>query len=144
MEQGKYMGIQADLFAAGVILFVIYTGTPPFISTKNTDKIYKLIRDKNFTKFWSLHEKKKPLGFYPDALKRLLNSFFSAEIDRRPTLETLKEDEWLNEDQALQDDIIEDLRAKYLRMVESDANKQKIEKAKMEMYQTSSIYFLIQ
>lgn len=107
------MGLQADLFAAGVILFVIYTGTPPFISTKNTDKIYKLIRDKNFAKFWSLHEKKKPKDFYPDSLKRLLNSFFSAEVDRRPTLESLKEDEWLNEDQALQDDIYQDLRAKY-------------------------------
>jgi hypothetical protein len=55
MEQGKYTGLQADLFAAGVILFVMYVGTPPFISTKNTDKIYKLIRDKAFSKFWALH-----------------------------------------------------------------------------------------
>lgn len=133
MEKGKYLGLQADLFAAGVILFVIYTGTPPFISTKNTDKIYKLIRDKNFTKFWSLHEKKKPAGFYPDSLKRLLNSFFSEEIDRRPTIESLREDEWLNEDQAMQDDIYQDLRAKYLRIAENDENKQKIEKAKVEM-----------
>ena len=131
MEAGKYLGIQADLFAAGVILFVMYTGTPPFISTKNTDKIYKLIRDKNFSKFWTLHEKKKPMGFYPDSLKRLLSSFFSAEIDRRPTIDSLKEDEWLNEDQALQDDIYQDLKAKYLKMVEGDENKQKIEKAKV-------------
>lgn len=138
MEQGKYLGLQADIFAAGVILFVMYTGTPPFISTKNTDKIYKLIRDKNFTKFWTLHEKKKPAGFYPDSLKRLLNAFFSAEVDRRPTFETLREDEWLNEDQALQDDIYKDLRAKYEKMVLNDENKQKIEKAKVEMYQTSS------
>ena len=64
--------------------------------TKNTDKIYKLIRDKNFAKFWSLHEKKKPIGFYPDSLKRLISSFFSAEVDRRPTLDSLKDDEWMN------------------------------------------------
>lgn len=78
MELGKYTGVQADLFATGVILFVMYTGTPPFLSTKNTDKIYRLIREKNFAKFWALHEKKKPAGFYDDSFKRLLNSFFSA------------------------------------------------------------------
>ena len=55
MEQGKYTGLQADIFAAGVILFVMYNGTPPFMSTKPIDKIYKLIKDKNFAKFWSLH-----------------------------------------------------------------------------------------
>lgn len=44
MEIGKYTGLQSDLFAAGVILFVMYSGAPPFISAKNTDRIYKLIR----------------------------------------------------------------------------------------------------
>jgi|JI7StandDraft_1071085.scaffolds.fasta_scaffold715219_1 hypothetical protein len=38
MEAGEaYTGLQADLFAIGVILFIIYTGGPPFESTKNTD-----------------------------------------------------------------------------------------------------------
>jgi hypothetical protein len=55
MEQGKYTGIQADIFAAGVILFIMYNGTPPFLSTKPHDRIYKLIKDKNFSKFWALH-----------------------------------------------------------------------------------------
>jgi hypothetical protein len=58
-----YSGLQADLFAAGVILFVIYSGTPPFLSTKKQDKIYRLIRENNFDKFWSIHEKKKKNNF---------------------------------------------------------------------------------
>jgi hypothetical protein len=38
MEAGKpYTGLQADLFAIGVILFIIYTGGPPFESTRITD-----------------------------------------------------------------------------------------------------------
>ncbi len=103
MELGNYTGLQADIFSAGVILFVMYTGTPPFMSTKNHDKVYKLIKEKNFAKFWKLHENKKPVGFYPDSFKRLLNSFFSAEVDRRPTLESLAEDEWLTGDDLMQD-----------------------------------------
>lgn len=131
MELGKYTGIQADLFAAGVILFVMYVGTPPFISTKNTDKIYRLIRERNFAKFWSLHQKKKPQGFFPDSFKRLINSFFSAEVQNRPTLESLKEDEWLNEDQAMQNDVFTEMNARYQRMLANDVNKQKIQKAKL-------------
>ena len=126
MELGKYTGLQADLFAAGVILFIIYTGTPPFLSTKNTDKIYKLIRDKNFAKFWALHEKRKPKGFYPDSLKRLLNAFFSAQVEKRPTFESLKDDEWLNEDQAMQNEIFQELKAKYEKMAEGDEKKTKL------------------
>lgn len=68
----------------------MYSGNPPFLSTKPLDKIYKLIKQKKWETFWSLHEKKKPAGFYPDSFKRLLNSFFSAEVDKRPTLESLK------------------------------------------------------
>lgn len=55
MEEGKYQGDQADIFAVGVILFLLYSGNPPFMSTKSKDPIYKLIRKKNFAKFWLTH-----------------------------------------------------------------------------------------
>jgi serine/threonine protein kinase len=55
MEKGNYTGYQADIFAAGVVLFIMYNGTPPFLSTKSHDRIYKLVNDKNFAKFWTLH-----------------------------------------------------------------------------------------
>lgn len=92
---GNYTGLHADLFASGVVLFIMYNGTPPFLSTKPHEKIYKLIKDKQFTKFWSLHEKKKPLGFYPDSFKRLCNEFFSFDPTKRPTFQSLLEDEWM-------------------------------------------------
>ena len=95
-----------------------------------------MIREKNYAKFWSLHEKKKPQGFFPDSFKRLLNSFFSAEVDKRPTFETLKEDEWLNGDQAMQNDIYTEMFARYQRMLAGDENKQKIELAKLNMYKS--------
>jgi serine/threonine protein kinase len=44
MEVGEYTGLQADMFATGVILFIMYCGTPPFRSTKNSDPTYRLIR----------------------------------------------------------------------------------------------------
>lgn len=55
MEEGKYNGLQSDMFSVGVVLFVMYNGSPPFMSTKPHDRIYKLIRDKNYSKFWEKH-----------------------------------------------------------------------------------------
>jgi hypothetical protein len=44
MEIGNYTGLQADMFSVGVILFIMYNGTPPFLSTKAHDNVYKVIR----------------------------------------------------------------------------------------------------
>jgi len=44
VDQGNYTGIQTDMFATGVVLFIMYAGTPPFMSTKPHERIYKLIR----------------------------------------------------------------------------------------------------
>lgn len=92
MEKGKYSGLQADIFAAGVVLFVMYAGSPPFISTKDGDKIYKMIREGQYAKFWAMHEKRRPAGFFSDPFKRLMNSFFSAKPEQRPSFEALRED----------------------------------------------------
>ena len=138
MEEGKYYGLQADIFAAGIVLFIMYNGTPPFMSTKPADRIYKLIKEKNFQKFWALHEKNKPPGFYSEPFKRLMNSFFSAEPDRRPTFESLENDDWLKGDEMMVNDLIEYMKAKASKMAEKDENKQKIAKIRKELYQKQS------
>lgn len=44
MEEGKYNGLQSDMFSIGVVIFVMYSGYPPFMGTRPHDRIYKLIR----------------------------------------------------------------------------------------------------
>jgi hypothetical protein len=63
----------------------MYANSVPFKTTKKTDQIYRLIREKKFNKFWNIHEKYKPKGFFSESFKKLLNSFFSADINYRPT-----------------------------------------------------------
>ena len=93
---GKYTGIQADIFALGVIIFIMYKGSPPFLSTKPHDRVYRLIRQNEFSKFWQLHEREQTPGFFPDSFKRLINSFFCYDPSKRPTFEWLENDEWLD------------------------------------------------
>ena len=39
----KYNGTQIDIFAAGVILFIMYAGHPPFEKAEANDPYYQLI-----------------------------------------------------------------------------------------------------
>jgi serine/threonine protein kinase len=77
IQTKHYVGTQVDVFAAGVILFIMYSGSPPFERAVPNDTYYKLIKDKNFTTFWNAHSKRRPPGFYPDDLKDLLNGMFA-------------------------------------------------------------------
>jgi len=134
MEAGNYTGLQADIFGAGVVLFIMYNGTPPFLSTKPHDRIYKLIKEKNFQKFWALHEKNKPAGYYPDSFKRLMNSFFSAEADRRPSFESLDNDEWMRGDDLMGNELYTYMKTKADQLAEKDENKKKMAVIKKELY----------
>lgn len=134
MERGKYTGYQADIFAAGIVLFIMYNGTPPFFSTKPDDRVYKLIKDKNFAKFWNLHEKKKPEGFYPDSFKRLLSEFFSYDPSKRPTFQSLSEDDWMNGPSADQNALTDYMKQRYDRIAETDVLMQKVAQIRKEMF----------
>lgn len=90
----------------------MFCGTPPFVSTKPADRIYQLIKNRNFPRFWSVHEARKPPGFFPDSLKRLLNSFFSADVNTRPTFELLQHDDWLNGDELMKNELIDYMKVK--------------------------------
>ena len=40
----NYDGAKADIFASGVILFIMYAGNPPFEKAALNDPYYKLIK----------------------------------------------------------------------------------------------------
>ena len=67
-----YNGQVVDLFAMGVILFVMKTGIPPFVSASDNDKIYKFIKQYRWDEFWALHERSKPAGFFQPSFKSLI------------------------------------------------------------------------
>lgn len=56
--QNQYKGEIVDIFACGVILFIMVVGRPPFESASPDDNFYKCIASKNQSwhrKFWKAH-----------------------------------------------------------------------------------------
>lgn len=47
-----YDGIQADIFASGVVLFILLMGMPPFGRAMEGDERYALISEQMYGRFW--------------------------------------------------------------------------------------------
>merc|ERR1719458_1478099 len=67
--QKNYEGTSVDVFAAGVILFIMYAGNPPFEKASPNDPYYRLIKDKNYAVFWKAHSRRRPVNFFNDQFK---------------------------------------------------------------------------
>jgi len=93
-EKGiKYFGIDADIFALGVLLFNIVLGTPCFDSV-NTER-YKKIKDKKYELFWKHFIQADELS---DKFKDLFVRMVAYNPEERPKIKKiLLEDPWLNE-----------------------------------------------
>jgi len=69
------------MFALGVILFILYTGYPPFGSSKDSDPYFKTFTENN-DKFWTVHSRGKPQGYYSEEFINLINQLLCPEATR--------------------------------------------------------------
>jgi len=95
IQKKNYVGTQVDIFAAGVILFIMYTASPPFEKSIPEDPYYRLIKDKNYAAFWNFHSKRKPAGFFTDDFKDLIQKMLAFDPSERPTMVQIASHPWV-------------------------------------------------
>jgi serine/threonine protein kinase len=86
LEQ-PYDGKQVDLFAAGVILFVMVSGSTPFSAATPKDIYFKALALGDEKKFWNAHSKNKAKGFYSEEFKNLINNMLRLDPNDRPNID---------------------------------------------------------
>lgn len=85
-----YDGRKVDVFAAGVILFVLYSGHPPFNQATEHDPYYKTFVKAN-EKFWDFHGKQNQRRHYSASFKELINSMLAFNPANRATFDDIAE-----------------------------------------------------
>ena len=96
MYKLPYDAKKADVFAMGVILFVFFSGHPPFHEATEHDPYYKLFI-KNPKGFWEFHAKQNLKRNYSESFKNLISKMIELKASARFSIEDIKKSEWFNE-----------------------------------------------
>lgn len=110
IKKVPYSGTAVDTFALGVILFIMFAGSPPFNEAQSSDPYYNLIIGKKFDYFWYVHTKSKGnTSFFPAEFKDLINKMLAYEPAERPSVEAIVAHPWVAgpvpTDQAVEDEM---------------------------------------
>ena len=97
----NYVASQVDIFAAGIILFVLHSGHPPFNKAADTDPYYRALV-KTPDRFWDFHSKQNKCRKYSPAFRTLINGMLAFQPTKRYTIDDVMNSEWVNQpvDQA--------------------------------------------
>jgi len=94
--QEQYNAPVTDIFSAGIILFIMVTGHPPFCKPDVSDIRYKHILNNNLDQFWELIDKKNTSSAapYSEEFKELVTMMMSPNPLVRPSLAEVKSHAW--------------------------------------------------
>jgi len=120
----KRYGKACDIFSAGVILFILLTGYPPFEQAVKSDKWYLPIALKNPGKFWRRHQ---GCGVKPDAAE-LITQMLAYQPTDRITIEDIMKSDFCQGEVHTPDSICQHLKKKH----RETSKRRKKDKKKME------------
>ena len=81
-----YSGQKVDLFAAAVVLFIMVSGHPPFVTAQSQDPFYRCLAANRSDIFWKTHEKSDGENFYSADFKDLVQSMLQLDPGHRPSM----------------------------------------------------------
>lgn len=119
----KYNGQVADIFGAGLILFMMVAQSKAFLKAAASDNYYKNLYGNRPDKFWKEHSKGKS---YSSDFKSLINSLFAYNPIHRPSISEIKEHPWFTKSVPTKDEIKEEF-ARRKEELEAEQKRQRNE-----------------
>jgi len=94
MQKGKgYDGAIADIWACGVILFIMLAGFPPFQKPSPSDWWFNKLSNNKHALFWQAHSRS---AYFSDQTKDFINKILNPDPEKRISIADMKKHPWWN------------------------------------------------
>jgi len=113
LEKTPYQGQVVDLFACGVILFIMLTQHPPFAMANSDDMYYKLLATQRSDLFWKAHSQRKPAGFFSDEFKDLITCMLQLHPHQRLCMADIIGHPWMQGDISSRDEVLAEFQKRH-------------------------------
>lgn len=90
----KYDGFAADVFSAGVVLFVMARGIPPFFTAKSDDRYFKIMMAGRWDLYWRQHKKNTNTDISEDFME-MMQGVLEADPAKRWTSDQVMNCNWM-------------------------------------------------
>ena len=112
LEKNAYIGICTDLFAAGVILFVLVMGMmPTHKNAESNDYLYRYIRKREYEEYWTQIATilNIYLGSISEDFFHLVTTMIKYDFQRRFTIDEIKDHPWYKGPVATEEEVRKEL-----------------------------------
>ena len=128
----EYSGAAIDVFACGVILFLLVSGHPPFVKADpRYDTYYKSFCKNKSHSFWKKHEitkcTKEEENFYSPEFRNLIDGMLAPLAEDRLTIEQVKKHPWYNGHVVSMEELQEEFRERK-KKVDSELEKERFKR----------------
>jgi len=106
-DGSAYEGTKADVWSAGVVLFLMMTKQPPFNSTEETDWWFNEVQNGRYDSFWFAHLRSCP-GL-SDTFQDLINRMFVVKPEERASLQEIRDHPWMQGQVLSQHELAQEL-----------------------------------
>jgi len=91
LKNKGYDGMKADIWACGVILFIMLAGFPPFQKPHMSDWWFNKLSSNKHALFWQAHSRS---AYFSDQTKDFINKILNPDTEKRISIADMKKHPW--------------------------------------------------